>query len=443
MTFSVFSENLRVYNAEQFISSISQSGPTNIYLTFGKPTPWPNDAAPIQANSSVTVFNDVWKNMIGAKLITGNDIRHAIPRHDWSANTSYDMYDHCTCSLRLFDENVRFFVVTDDWHVYKCLSNNNSSISTVKPTQTITNASVQETDGYIWKYMYTITPEERLRFTTTDYVPVRTLTIDNNSLQWQVQESAIDGGIEAIKVTNGGTNYSNSSNIVVSILGDGTGAAAVATTNVASNTIDKLIITSPGTGYTFADVSVTGGGGSNATFRAMISPPGGHGKDPVRELGGSYVIINSRLINTEENRLPVENDFRQISILQDPKEKVSRNVASSLVYTQILKLVVSTGSTNYIKDEIVYQGTSLASAYFTGIVASWDSSNNIVKLTNTVGNVQADVLVGANSAAGRFVESITNKELLDYSGNLLYIDNITPIQRDNDQTEDFKIVVKF
>jgi len=175
----------------------------------------------------------------------------------------------------------------------------------------------------------------------------------------------------------------------------------------------------------------------------MISPPGGHGKDATRELGGAYVIMNPRLINTEGGKLPTENEFRQISILQDPRLKGSGNIATGITYSQTLKLAVSTGSTDYIEDEVVYQGTSLSGAYFTGIVASWDGSNNIIKLTNTVGDPQADVLVGANSAAGRFVESITNKELLDYSGNLLYIDNVSPIQRADDQTEDFKIVMKF
>lgn len=443
MSFPVFSENLRVYNAEQFITSVSQAGPTNLYLTFGRSLPWPNDAAPTQANSSVTVFNDVWKNMVGAKLITGNDIRHAIRRHDWTENTVYDMYDHCTCSLMLFDEDVKFFVVTSDWNVYKCLSNNNGLPSLIMPTQTLTNYTVQESDGYVWKYMYTVTPEERLRFTTDVYIPVRTLTVDNNSLQWRVQQSAIDGGIEAVKITNGGTNYSNASNIIVRISGDGVGATAVAQVNVSMNVIDQIIMTNPGSGYTFADVSVQGGGGSNATFRAMISPPGGHGKDPVRELGGSYVIMNPRLNNTEGGKLQTANEFRQVSVLQDPIEKATNKTASNLVYSQTLKLTLSSGSINYIEDEVVYQGISLANASFTGIVSAWDGSNNIVKLTNTVGSVSPDVLIGANSAAVRFVESITDKELKDYSGNLLYINNTSPIDRADDQTEDFKIVVKF
>ena len=32
-----------------------------------------------------------------------------------------------------------------------------------------------------------------------------------------------------------------------------------------------------------------------AEYRAVISPKGGHGSDPVEELGGFYVMINVRL----------------------------------------------------------------------------------------------------------------------------------------------------
>ena len=438
---SVFSENLRVYNAEQFKNSVSDVGSlTNIYLTIGKPDPWPNDAAPTQANSSVTVFNDVWKNMIGAKLITGNDIRHAIPRNDWIYGTVYDAYDHCTCSIMLFDANVKFFVLTSNWGVYKCLENNRDGPSLIMPTQTITNAAVEESDGYVWKFMYVVSSEERLRFTTDSYIPVKTLLNDNNSLQWQVQQDASSGSIDSIKLIDTGSNYTTVPTVI--IVGDGTGANATASINVTSNVVDKIIVTNPGAGYTFADVTITGvGTGANA--RAMISPPGGHGKDPLRELGGSYIIMNPRLNSVEGNKLPTDNEFRQVSILQDPKEFGTSNVATASVYSQTLRLTTSSGSANFAEDEIVYQGASLASAFFIGTVVAWDSGNNILKLSNAIGSVQTDVIVGANSATNRFVESISEKDLIDYSGNLLYIDNTTPIQRADDQTEDFKIVLKF
>jgi hypothetical protein len=440
---SVISQNLRIYNAEQFVLSVSEFGPTNIFLTIGKTTPWANDSAPVQANTSARDVIDVWKNMMGAKLITGYDIRHAINRNDWTSNTIYSMYDHEIDSLALFNANNKFFVLTDEFNVYKCLSNNMGKISTVKPTQTITGSSIQETDGYIWKYMYTLSEEERLRFTTSQYMPVRTLTLDNNSLQWQVQQNSIDGGIEAIQITNGGANYSNTNNLVISIVGDGRNASATATLNVATNTISQIVMTNPGVNYTYATVTATGGGGSGATFRAMIGPPDGHGSDPLRELGGSYVILNPRLNNTESGKLPIENEFRQVSIIQDPKVRATGNIATDLTYSQTYRLNMSTGPTDYVEDEFVYQGATLSSSYFSGVVTSWDSSNNILKLTNTVGDPGSDVLIGANSSAGRFVSTVIPKDLLEYSGNILYIDNISPIQRDDDQTEDFKIVISF
>jgi hypothetical protein len=440
---SVFSQNLRIYNAEQFVLSVSELAPTSIYLTIGKTAPWANDALPDQATTSANSVIDVWKNMIGAKLITGYDVRHAVARHDWTNNTVYSMYDHEVDSLSLFDVNNKFFVLTDDWNVYKCLSNNRGAISTVKPTQTITDSTIQEIDGYIWKYMYTVSHEERLRFTTNKYIPVRTLAVDNNSLQWQVQKNSIDGGIEAIEVINRGTNYSNTNNLVINIVGDGRNAQAIATINVTSNIIDQIIVSNPGVNYTYATVTASGGGGSGATFRAMIGPPQGHGSDPLRELGGSYVILNPRLNNTEGDKIPIENDFRQIALIQDPRERATGNIATDLAYSQTYRLNMSAGSTEFVVDEYVYQGASLSSSYFSGSVASWDSANNVLRLTNTVGDPGSDVLIGVNSAAGRYASTVSPKDLLEYSGNVLYIDNTSAIQRDIDQTEDFKIVISF
>ena len=441
---SIFTENLRVYNAEQFKQSISDVGPTNIYLTFGRTRPWDNESVPPQANSSVEGFNDVWRNMIGAKLVTGNDVRHAIPRHDWTANTVYTMYDNEEQVGYLFSDNVAFFAVTSDFNVYKCLMNNYGKPSTVMPTQTILNSPVKEADGYIWKYMYTIAAEERLRFTTSSYIPVRTLVNNNNSMQWRVQQAARVGTIDVVEVTNGGSGYMNANTITVTITGDGLGAQAFASINTISNTVNTVTITNPGTNYTYGFVNIVDSGtGINANAKPLIPPPGGHGSDPMRELGGSYIIINPRIIRNEDGQLPVTNEFRQIAILQDPKERVAGNVANALVYTQTTQMILSTGSVDYYHDESVYQGASLATALFTGIVCAWDAPNNFIQLTNTTGTPTADVLIGANSAAARFVESITDKELQDYSGYLLYTDNISPITRANDQTEDFKIVLKF
>ncbi len=439
---SVFSENLKIYNAEQFKTSISDPSQPNIYLTIGRVAPWDNDLEPPQADSSVSSFNDVWHQMIAAKLITGGDVRHGIRRINWEENTVYDQYDHRTGYI-LYDSS-QFYVLTTDWNIYKCLSNAMDSISTIMPTQTITDSAVEEQDGYIWKYMYTLTAEERIRFMTDDHIPVRTLSVDNNTLQWQVQDQAIAGSIDIIKVDNVGSGYTNANSITVTITGDGTGATARAKINSTSNTVSAITLINRGAEYTTANVSISDTGtGIGAVASIVIPPPGGHGSDALRELGGSYLILNPRIKSTEGGKISINNEYRQIAIIQSPIVIGTGNAASNTVYSQVLRLTVSPGSVNFNEDEYVYQGESLSAAIFKGLVVDFDTSNNILQLTDTFGDVTSTILLGANSGAARFVESITEKELRLYSGSLLYIDQIVPIERAADQTEDYKIVLKF
>lgn len=440
---SVHSKNLQVFNASQFRESVSEESNTHIYFTFGKTVPWANDAAPSQANSSVTAENEVWQNMIGAKLLTGNDIRHVVPRYDWESGDIYHAYDHCTCSLNLFN-NLNFYVVTTDWNVYKCLSNNRSSPSTTMPSSLATNDTIHTPDGYIWKYMYTVSPGEQLKYTTASYIPVKTLTTDDNSLQWDVQQAATPGGIDIIGVTNGGSNYTSNDTISITITGDGVGANAFAQINAVSNTVDTIFVDNPGLGYTYATATVTDSeSGAGAVLRPIIGPAAGHGADPTLELGASLLLINPRLSSDENGIITTKSDYRQIALIKDPTFYGTTNVASNTVITQLLVLSLNGTSTDYSQDEVVYQGPDVNSYSFKGIVVEWDSANSLIKLSNTEGVPTSDVLAGVNSGASRFVTSINYPDLKPYSGRLLYIDNIEPIDRAEDQTEDFKIILKF
>lgn len=440
---SVYSKNLQVYNAQQFKASIEAINDPYLYLTFGKVSAWANDAEPPQANSSVSTFVDIWKNMIGAKQIQGNDARLVIPRHNWVSGTVYTQYDDCTCSLIQSNPLTQYYVVTDNWNVYKCISNNNGKPSTSKPTAQIVDRAFETADNYIWRYMYTITDEERIRFTTNDYIPVKTLTEDDGSLQWQVQASAKQGSIEAIKVTNPGSGYSNTAAPTVTIVGDGTGALAQARINATTTGIESIVISTMGSDYTYANVVISSAVGSEATARIIMSPPGGHGSNPEEELGAAYVMINTRLNGSEEGILDTANEFRQVAIIKNPKLASTQNVASNISYSQTTTVYLVNGSTEYLEDEIVYQGASVNEATFQGTVASWDSSNNKLELVNISGSLKNDPIIGIDSRSARFVQSSIPLDLKPYSGSLLYTNNVTPIQRSVDQTEDFKIVISF
>ena len=434
--------DLKVNNAEKFFDSLSGIASDNVYLTFGKVTSWANDASPNVPNTMPVTVYEVWNNMIGGKRISGNDVYQVIKRNDWTANTVYDEYDQLNPNL--YDEsNTKFYILTGDYNVYKCIYNNNGANSTIEPTSVNSNNVVQLADGYIWKYMYTLTTSERLRFTTNDYIPVKFLTVNNSSQQWNVQESAIPGAILAIKVTDSGNNYTNVSNLIITITGDGTGAIANGAINNVSNTISSIDIYNQGINYTEGTVSIIGGGGTNAAARLLIGPPGGHGSNPVYELGGHRILLNPRINSDEGSKLPTTNEFRQIALIKNPLINGSNVVSSNTVISQTLDLTVAGSGIDYIQDEIVYQGRTLDTATFSAIVHSYDSSNNILKTISHTGTPSADTLYGANSTASKFVSSVTYPDLAKYTGRLLYLDNILPIQRAPDQTEDFRIIMEF
>lgn len=434
--------DLRINNAEQFKESVSEPEPnTKIYITFGRAIPWANDASPPNANSAIATVYELWDGMIGGKRLYGSDFSFAIPRYDWVANTVYTAYDHMNSNLF----STQFYVMTDDRGVYKCLSNNNSKVSTVKPTSLNTTDTTTTADGYTWKYMFTVEDSGILRFSTPNYIPVKTLAVNDGSLQWQVQANAQPGAIHSIQLENGGTGFSNANSIYISISGDGSYAAALPTVNTISNTVNAIVITNTGSGYTWADVVIEDSLsiGTGATARAIISPPGGHGSDPLYELGGKNVLVNARLKYDENGIFPVSNDYRQIALLKDPHVIGTSNVFSGVAFLQATSLTTS-GAGDYLLDETVYQGVSVESSTFSGKVVNWDSANSRLILINTLGTpVAAKPLIGTSSYTIQSVASITEGDLKKHSGRILYSDNFTPITRDSSQIEEFKLVLKY
>lgn len=105
-------------------------------------------------------------------------------------------------------EDSRYYVMTDEYNVYKCLDNNNDAISTVKPigTQVL---PISLNDGYVWKYLFNVPIALRTKFLTDNYMPVV------NALTQQFYSA---GGIENVIIENRGTGYNTAT---LTVQGDG------------------------------------------------------------------------------------------------------------------------------------------------------------------------------------------------------------------------------
>ena len=102
-------------------------------------------------------------------------------RTDWVSGTVYDEYDDTYTSSNQSNSGAQslaeanFFVVTDEFKVYKCISNNLNGASTVKPTSTGTSV-FELSDKYNWKFMFQISASDQNKFLDADYIPVRKIT---------------------------------------------------------------------------------------------------------------------------------------------------------------------------------------------------------------------------------------------------------------------------
>lgn len=198
----------RLHSARQMIESISEPANTAYYTFIGNHMPYSNAAVIPQPNDSISeTVVDIYKNMIYGKRITQNDIVLMIPRNDYVSNKVYDMYDDTVgeANVSLFNSNYYAVVNADAfYHVFKCLDNNLGSNSTVQPEFSeidIEDEVYQTSDGYVWKYMYTVDNTTVRKFATTEFFPV----ISNT----QVVNSAKSGKIDVVKIEQAGRGYDN------------------------------------------------------------------------------------------------------------------------------------------------------------------------------------------------------------------------------------------
>ena len=398
---AIVTSNMRIYAAEQFISGFSDVS-EKLYMTIGRTLPWTNDNTPPSPVDCEVEQSAAFHDMLSAKLISPTDVSLVIPRYNWSLgpdNISGLVWTQYTNGIDLFDPNSGlppFYVITDELNVYKCLNNNGGVVSTIKPTGTGTS-SPPLADGYVWKYMYTVASADVLKFVTNEWIPVKTLLTNDGSYQWPVQQAAVRGTIDRIDMVYSGTQYTIAPDI--SIVGDGTGAAATAVVN--NGNVTKIIVNTAGSGYTWANVVITRHAGdvtgNGAQASSVISPVTGHGADPVRELGGFYVLVNSKLTYDEMKTFTVSNDYRRVTILQNPLLNDAVTTATAVHYDQMFRLTFgSVTGTSFVQDEVVTGTVSHA----TGVVVDYDSIGLVLRLAEVVGSFVPGESVAGASATG-------------------------------------------
>jgi len=504
----------------------------NDYFHFavGRTTAWTDDTVPETPIDSDSYISEFRRSMMFTQRIDSADVCLLAKRRNWTSGTVYDQYDDNYSSTIQSNSgattlaDATFFVVTDEFKVYKCISNNFNGTSTVKPTSTGTSV-FELSDKYNWKFMFQISASDQTKFLDADYIPVRKLTgnpthdvtgeVDSISvtaggsgytsaptvvisgdgdglatgtatisggavtgvtintsgsgfsfafvsftggggsgatatvnlgdadslpaLQSAVEGAAISGTLDRVVITTAGKDYAQG-DVQVSVTGDGSGAEASAYVNSATGALTEIRVTNPGSGYSYANIVITNTSapGTNAAARAIISPQGGHGSNAPRELFASNLGITVNFSDNDNRDLILGNDFRQIGLIKNittPGDVVYTTNTATACY------IINVASTaDYAADDEI---TTNDGGKFK--VIQIDETNKNIYMTSEIPLItNSSTLTNSTQSSGSLsINSYTAPEVKNSSGEIIYLDNRSPIIRSADQVEQVKALIRF
>ena len=515
---AIVTDQFRILNASNFVDSIESN---SYYITLGLANPvsagygrtsdW--NTNPPSPTDNLSYAGHTGDTVLFGKKITSANVRRIVRRIDWTAGTKYEIYrdDYSvqnrapiTNAARLYDAN--YYVMNEDYRVYICIENGSSgtnpkgNVSQDQPTFTDLEPSRagDSGDGYIWKYLFTISPSDIIKFDSTDYITVPNNWDTSSDAQIRAMRESGDSTvnqnqIKTVYIDDAGGSYANGLGQEMNIIGDGEGGKV--RVDVEGGKITNTVVVSGGKDYSYALVDLgsinSNSTGTPAHLIPIIPPSRGHGHDIYRELGTDRVLVYARFDDSTKD-FPVDTSFAQVSIVKNPTavgtsntftdnnfnglsafkfntitgtpkvgEKIEQTVqnGTAKAFGYVASFDTETKVLKYFTDRsLFYNQTTKDQQDYTGISTNgrpyaFESSSNLISgqtssftgaidtafagiATNPTGVKQINL--GVSFTAGMAVPEI-NKG----SGEVIYLDNRASIARNARQKEDIKVILEF
>jgi len=517
---AIVTDQFRILNASNFVESV-ESASNSYYVTvnlsnptavgFGRSSDWnTNPPAPLD---NFAQNSHAGATILFGKKISSANIRRIIRRIDWVAGTRYEMYrddysiinpSPLTNASRLYAAN--YYVINSDFRVYICIENGSSGLNTKgnvsqdEPTFTDLEPSRAGSsgDGYIWKYLFTISPSDIIKFDSTEYITLPNSWATSTDSQIRAIRESADSNInlnqiKTVYIDDAGNNYASGLGQEFNIIGDGTGGKV--RVDVTSGKITETTVTSGGKNYSYALVDLgsinSNTTGTNAKLVPIIPPSKGHGFDIYSELGSDKVLIYARFDDSTKD-FPVDTSFAQVGIIKNPTAVGTDNIYTDNTFSGLYSIKFSSVTGTPQIGEKIRQGLISNVGLAFGWVSSYDSETKVLKYfqdrslyynqttrdqkdyvgISTNGRVfpfesSANLITGESSLFSgsidigfsgittnptgtklidlgvNFTTGLASPEINKGSGQLLYLDNRASIARNLRQKEDIKIILEF
>ena len=516
---AIITDKFRILNASSFIDSINDT--SNSYYVFvglanpdasgfGRYSQWNTSTPPPTDN--IDYLNHYKNTILFGKKITSTSVKRVIKKITWTSGQIYEMYrpDYSginsapvTGAIRLYDAN--YYVINSDYRIYICIDNNSSStnrngnISQTEPTFTDLEPVLLD-DGYTWKYLYTMTPSDIIKFDSTEYISIPNdwLTSTDSQIQ-SIREngdsSLNSNQIKTVYIENPGLGYptgTKSCNLV------GDGSDGEVTVTIGQDTkISDVVVTSGGKNYTYAlvDLGTVTNPGTYAELIPIIPPSKGHGFDIYQELGSDKVLVYARFDDSTKD-FPIDTKFAQVGIIKNPYiysstgisttvftdtqfsgvysmmlknvsgtvsigDKLQQTVTGGIAYGYVVSFDTETNVLKYYRDRSLYYGNNgISHQDYPNISSLFSSSTNTVlsfessaQQVTTNNGFSANIMSysGITTTVSNkiinlgvtFQNGLADPEINNKSGEIIYIDNRSTVSRSSRQKEDVKIILEF
>lgn len=449
---AIITDKFKIDLFDKIIRDIRQSD-VPYYIGVARSEYWNGaDSAPDPRNT-IKEENEVRRSLQAVARI--NATSFVVPRYTWSSGTTYEQYDD-TKTFNDYNQNP-FYTINANYNVYLCLRTGRDATgatvpSTVQPVFA-NNDPFELSDGYVWKFLYTVSNLEATYYMSSNYMPVKIQeSVDSNSTgielkQWEVQQTAKPNMITAFSVDSGGTGYTSPSLSINSVVADP--QFVDFTIDSSTGTITKVEYSDDSTtlayqsGFLGAVASVSDSNGIDAIVRPILSGNRGIGADAREDLKSRSVMVNVKLASELED-FATQQDFRQIVIMRGLKDSAQGSTFLLGTGNALYSMLFTTNPIAFTKDNTIVGASSGARALVDN--TSEDGLTLYYHQNDSTGYVPFSVGETVNELGGSGIGVISDPrvkpEVDPFSGDILYIDNRASIERVENQTEDIKIILE-
>ena len=423
------------------------------YIAVGRSEAWNvNDSAyaPIETIQTETDFRNSIQSVIRI-----NAASLVVKKYTWQSRI-YAQYDDMRSVFDYDSDGTPFYVINEDYGVFICLrtgrdGNGNIVPSTVQPISA-NNDPFQLSDGYVWKFLYTVSHLRSTLYMSKYYMPVQTIpAIDSNSIgvdlkQYEIQQTARPLMITSFIVDSTGVGYSNpklsinevvATNPVVDFTLDSNGKIKKVEYTPDSSTLSYL------SNYRGVVCSVIDSNGQGAVIRPVLSSNRGLGANAVQDLRAGSLMLSAKVAGDNEDFILLQ-DYRQIAIMKNIKDSENGSLFNDLNAKTIPSMLLSSSPVAMTKDRTIQGATSGAKALVDDVslddLTVWYHQNDS---TGYVSFVDGEAIAELDGYGNGVIQTAYIKPEVDpWSGDILYIHNRAPVERVSNQTEDIKIVIE-